>query len=263
MRRPRGVGAQSVPLKWQKYLLLLRFDLLEASELRSNIRRYAWGCLSDFFEDLRDECAVAAAGLETYLYVIKLVPFDGVGQLPNFRLTVRPGSGQTDLDTSFKELEVFIRRNSWRPDEVWWCRTDVSAKHASVAGRMAIQTGGSSVGQIIEHVSRASPRLIETLRRGDASVFYVRARRATWGFHWRAEEVVCPQEASREEETHQFRTTCAGLEALRDRIVTFCEQLEEVGMRSYSLEYKHVSGSLSIIDWDTQDDRAVLARLIG
>lgn len=264
LQRPyrRNEPASGAPLKWQKYLLLLRFGLLDESELRTNIRRYAWAERTRFLGDLGAECYSAATGDMTYLYVIKLVPRDGVGQLANLRLTVRPGDSRENILGLVLGVERFVTCAPQTLDEVWWCRTDVSPGRVSVAGRILFQTGGVTVEQIIEHVSKASPRLIETMSLGVSDVFYARACRTEWGFRWREEEIVSPISSDRVEETEQFRLTCLAIEAMGGRIRPFCCQLEDIGMNSYSLEYKKVGEVLSIIDWDTWDDRTVLERIL-
>jgi hypothetical protein len=254
-------AALGSPLKWQKYLLLLRFDLLDPSELQENIRRYRGMDQTAFLQALQHECVLAAAGDKTFLYVIKLVKSDSVGQLPNYRVRITPGTTEAGVERAIEAVQGFLASGSRAPDEIWWCRTDVTKRSASVAGRLLCQVGGVRVEQVIEHVSRASPRLIETVRIDRPEVFYLRARRPAWGFRWREDEIASPHGTDQEMEVTQFRSTARKIEALRGRLERLAAEIESTGLTSYSFEYKQVGSKLTIIDWDTADDRVVLARL--
>ena len=49
------------------------------------------------------------------------------------------------------------------------------------------------------------------------------------------------------------------IEQEREKIAAFCEFLDSFSFKAYSLEYKIVASQLKIIDWDTPNDRQVLA----
>ena len=49
------------------------------------------------------------------------------------------------------------------------------------------------------------------------------------------------------------------VEQEREKIATFCEFLDSFSFKAYSREYKIVASKLKIIDWDTPNDKRVLA----
>ena len=49
------------------------------------------------------------------------------------------------------------------------------------------------------------------------------------------------------------------IEQEKEKIAAFCAFLDSFSFKAYSLEYKIVGSQLKIIDWDTPNDRQVLA----
>ena len=76
----------AVPLKWRKYLALVDFGFITADELGTEIRRYRRSELRRFVSDIRSEIRQERRQGFRSLYVVKLVPADLPGQLPNLRL---------------------------------------------------------------------------------------------------------------------------------------------------------------------------------
>jgi len=57
----------------------------------------------------------------------------------------------------------------------------------------------------------------------------------------------------------EFYESMRMFEREREQISTFLSFLDSFGFRAYSIEYKIVGSRLNVIDWDTPDDRKVIA----
>jgi len=168
-----NIGAPAVPMKWRKYLALVDFGFVSADELAADIRRYPISevrrLVSDLRSDLRDDLRRARRSF----YVVKLVPVDLPGQLPNFNV---------ERVSQLKELVAFITAHSCENYlEAWYCRTRIDSEVFSVAGRIVFTAANTGGTQIVEQLWRGSPRLLETYS-NDFALPYVRASRYSWGW---------------------------------------------------------------------------------
>jgi hypothetical protein len=183
--------------------------------------------------------------------VVKLVPADLPGQLPNFRL---------DRSSQLKQLVAFLDAHRGENHlEAWYCRTRIDPEVFSVAGRivfMAADTGGT---QIVEQLWRGSPRLLETYS-NDFGLPYVRASRYSWGWPYSIEHVHLPRKSalSNLQLRSEFGYSMRCMEQEREKIEMFCAFLDSFSFKAYSIEYKIVASQLRIIDWDTPNDKLVL-----
>ncbi len=240
------------PTKWRKYLLLVQTGVCSLDWLEQEIRRYSAKDEGLLLADLERELRKDLREKQTALYVLKIVPRWQNRQLLNLRLS------------SVKELAGVSRflSRAGPGDECWFCRTSMPAIGVSVAGRLAITAGGGQRHQVLEQVWHCSPRLIESYEPGFAFP-YLRASRSSWGRRYLVEELHAPQPSSESAESllADFLRVAREIEVARPRIEGLCEYLEERGCLVYSLEYKLSEGRLRVIDWDTENDWAVLERL--
>jgi hypothetical protein len=251
LRSHRSELMPAVPLKWRKYLALVDFGLASANELAADIRRYpiskAHRLVSDLGSDLGDDARQSRRSF----YVVKLVPADLPGQLPNFRV---------ERSSQLKPLTAFLAAHSKENYlEAWYCRTRIDAEVFSVAGRIVFSAADSGRTQLTEQLWRASPRQLETY--SDDFVFpYVRASRYSWGWPYSIEHVHLPRKSalSNSQLHSEFGYSMQCIEQEREKIETFCAFLDSFSFKAYSLEYKIVASQLKIIDWDTPDDQRVL-----
>lgn len=237
------------PLKWQKYLLLVGFGLTNIEELHRQINRVRWESRWQLFDELSDRLP-DGADATTEFTVIKLVTMHNVGQLENIQLMTR--SNLAKLRRAFNERRSDIA-------EVWACRTRVGSNVSSVAGRLAVSTTLEPFGQCVEQVWQCSPRMLEKV--GDGFKFpYVRAHRDSWGRAYVIDDVYLPRGWRRRNELirREFSDSVRALERSRERMEELGDLIEGIGITSYSFEYKVISGHVTIIDWDTSDDREVL-----
>jgi hypothetical protein len=246
-----NIGVSAVPLKWRKYLALVDFGFVSADELAADIRRYriseARRLVSDLRSDIRDDFRRARRSF----YVVKLVPADLPGQLPNFNV---------ERVSQLKPLVAFLTAHSAETYlEAWYCRTRIDSEVFSVAGRIVFGAANTGRTQLVEQLWRGSPRLLETYS-DDFALPYVRASRYSWGWPYAIEHVHLPRKSalSNLQLRSEFGYSMRCIEQEKEKIATFCGFLDSFAFKAYSLEYKIVASQLKIIDWDTPNDRRVL-----
>jgi hypothetical protein len=247
-----NIDVPAVPMKWRKYLALVDFGFVSADELAAEIRRYRISKVRRLVSDLRSDLQDDSRRARRSFYVVKLVPADLPGQLPNFNV---------ERVSQLKQLAAFLAAHSGENYlEAWYCRTRIDPEVFSVSGRIvfcAANTGGT---QIVEQLWRASPRLLETYS-NDFAFPYVRASRYSWGWPYSIEHVHLPQKSalSHLQLQSEFGYSMRYIEQEREKLAAFCTFLDSFSFKAYSLEYKIVASQLRIIDWDTPNDRRVLA----
>lgn len=248
--------ADPLPLKWRKYLALVDFGFITADELGAEIRRYSRDDLHRLVSDMHSDIRQERRQGRRSIYVVKLVPADLPGQLPNFRL---------EDSSELKQLPRFLRSHEKGNHlEAWYCRTRIDSDVFSVAGRIVFTTAINGKTQILEQLWRGSPRLLETYSNNFAFP-YVRASRHSWGWPYSIDHIhlpkVLPLDPSHLRSEFGYSMRC--LEQERDKIEAFCAFLDSFSFKAYSLEYKIVGAQVRFIDWDTPSDARVLRSLEG
>jgi len=240
-----------VPVKWKKYLILVDFGLISLEELTAEISRYPYSATGRLIHDLNRDIRRESKENRKNLYVIKLVSPDRQGQLPNFRVETQSELGG---------LQNFLGASkSGEFTEVWFCRTRVDRDIFSVAGRLVFTNDAACYTQLVEQVWRSSPRLLEQFSSA-LPCPYVRAVRHGWGWPYSIEKVHLPKnwEITSDELAREFSSSLRILEEAREKIETFVSFLDSFSFAAYSLEYKIIGSRLSVIDWDTPNDRKVI-----
>lgn len=243
--------SDSEPLKWTKYLLLVQFGFIEREELEQDIRRYRRSeerhVIRDIGADLRAERKMGCR----FLYVIKLVSIGLSGRLPNFRVET--------LQDLRKVPRFFADHDKGDHAEIWFCRTRVDDNVFSVAGRFVFTPGDSDREHSVEQVWRCSPRLLEEMS-ASLRFPYLRASRYSWGWPYSIEDVRIPKHWTLDRPTlvAEFLWSMRLFERQRESVEIFLAFLDSFAFRAYSLEYKIVGPKLSIIDWDTPDDKLIV-----
>ncbi len=246
-----NIGVPVVPLKWRKYLALVDFGFQSADELAAEIRRYPRSKVHRLVSDIRSDIRHDSRRARRSLYVVKLVPADLQGQLPNFRI---------DRASQLQQLVAFLTAHRGvNYVEAWYCRTRIDSEVLSVAGRIVFTAANTGGTQIVEQLWRGSPRLLETYS-NDFEFPYVRASRYSWGWPYSIEHVHRPRKSalSSLQLRSEFGYAMRCIEQEREKIEAFCIFLDSFSFKAYSLEYKIVASQLKIIDWDTPNDRRVL-----
>src|SRR6202790_5832770 len=98
-----NIRVPAVPMKWRKYLSLVDFVFQSADELAADIRRYRISEVRRLVSDLRSDIRDDSRRARRSFYVVKLVPADLPGQLPNFNV---------ERSSQLKQLPPFLRVNS-------------------------------------------------------------------------------------------------------------------------------------------------------
>jgi len=248
------IASGSPPQKWLKYELLDLFGLTDIAYLRKAIHRMPRSEHAAFFSRLSQAVRAAAQqGSPETLFVVKFVPKRRAMMLPNVRV-----SCIADL----QDVKRAIRDGAADYEELWFCRTNVSTRSLSVAGRVVVDSTAGSNAHVIEQVWRCSPRLIETLSPAFPYPF-VRARRLGWGWSTRIDQIHLPSSApeSRAVLLQQLRAALLKLNEVRDQLELFSDAIAALGL-PVCLEYKVEGRRLQIIDWDTPNDSLVLAELL-
>ena len=246
-----NIGVTAVPLKWRKYLALVDFGFVSADELAADIRRYRISQVRRLVSDLRSDIRDDLRRARRSFYVVKLVPADLPGQLPNFNV---------ERVSQLKQLVAFLNAHSGETYlEAWYCRTRIDSEVFSVAGRIVFGAAKTGRTQLVEQLWRGSPRLLETYS-DDFALPYVRASRYSWGWPYSIEHVHLPRKSalSNLQLQSEFGYSMRCIEHEREKIAAFCTFLDSFSFKAYSLEYKIVASQLKIIDWDTPNDRRVL-----
>jgi hypothetical protein len=247
-----NIGVPRVPMKWRKYLALVDFGFVSADELAEEIRRYRISKVRQLVSDLRSDLGDDVRRGRRSFYVVKLVPADLPGQLPNFNL---------ERSSQLKQLAGFLAAHRSEDYlEVWYCRTRIDPDVFSVAGRIVFSAGDAEKTQILEQLWRGSPRKLE-IYSDDFAFPYVRGSRYSWGWPYSIEHVHLPpkSELSRLQLQTEFGYSVRCIEQEKEKIAAFCRFLDSFAFKAYSLEYKIVGSRFRIIDWDTPNDERVLA----
>ena len=249
----------ATPLKWRKYLALVDFGFISADELAADIRRYPKSEVRRLVSDIRSEIRHESRRARRSLYVVKLVPADLPGQLPNFNV---------ERSSQLKQLVAFLAAHrGGNHIEAWYCSTRMDSEVFSVAGRIVFSAADTGKTQLVEQLWRGSPRLLQTYSR-DFAFPYVRASRYSWGWPYTIEHIHRPPIPARKSPRKpalsnvqlqsEFAYAMGCIEQEREKIVRFCKFLDSFSFKAYSLEYKIVASQLRIIDWDTPNDKRVL-----
>lgn len=241
--------SQPSPQKWQKYSLLVDFDLVKQAYLQERIHRFAWADRNTVLQMLRVD--VAQFGGKQFI-VVKLVPAHLGHQLPNHRIY-----SPADLGS----LEAAFAASASEFIEVWFCRTFVNPTGLNGSGRLVIDERAGPGGHSIEQVWNCSPRLLQHFDANFAFP-YVRATSVGWGWRPVIQDLFIPPglDLSAEELSTDFFRTQGMLLAKRAPLERLQRFVEECGLSVMSFEFKVEADRLHIIDWDTACDAVVLSR---
>lgn len=238
------------PLKWLKYVLLGRLGLRPLHELGKEIKRFPVLNWAEAQEQCIELLINAKQQQQQILVVIKLVPMDSAGQLPNFRIT-----GMEAVASAFRNA-----RAACRPifKEMWLCGSAIDVGGLNLAGRITLPGFNSTASSIIEVVWYTSPRLIENL---DVSTFpypYLRAQRLFGRSNYQVEQLHIPTSSavngivSQKELLDEFAWIMKQIFFHREKIADLEAIVANAGANELSLEFKSDNGNFRFIDWDTE-----------
>src|SRR5215470_6518842 len=132
LRTCRSEIVPAAPLKWRKYLTLIDFGFVSEDELAADIRRYRISRVHRIVSYIASDLRYDSRRARCSFYVVKLVPADLPGQLPNFVI---------ERTSQLKQLVAFLAaRMAGNYLEAWYCRTRIDPRVFSVAGRIVFTT---------------------------------------------------------------------------------------------------------------------------
>lgn len=244
------VELNKLPLKWLKYLLLARLGLRSMQGLKQDIHRFpitGWILAKEYCDGL---LTIAKKDEITVLLVVKLIPMDRAGQLPNFRIT--------SLDHLNQTFEALKSSLSPEYQEVWVCQTIIDHNTSSFAGRLTIPGHKNYSASWLEIVWFTSPRMLESVDWDNSSFPSLRSFRAVDGFRFQIEKFHIPQNTIfGYEGTHQ--RCLQDFMWLKYKIAEYKEKIDALeaivaaaGAKELCLEFKVDNGQFRFIDWDTE-----------
>jgi len=248
-RRPvQSDKFSGAPRKWRKYLLLSMFGLTSEQQLNKSIKRFAFADLDTCRRSLRDALEKSKT---TTMAVVKLVPMQESGRLPNY--IVRKA---VDIQEAFSLIQKRSHEN-WV--EIWYCLNDVSVEKFSVGGRFIPDPIQHAAIQTLEQVWHTSPRLIEQLSEG-VSFPYIRSERVGFEQRLTITAMFIPPGYPIDEARirGEYLAVLKFIGDTKEAWETFVAYLSGKGVRAISLEYKVDNGEFSFIDWDSDDDARVI-----
>jgi hypothetical protein len=240
---------ETEPLKWLKYILLGRLELRNISDLSSEIIRFPIDCIPKVQQYCIRRLENANTKGKNILLVIKLVPLDLAGHLPNTRIT-----SPEDIENAFKMIE-----KSHKPShkEIWVCESLTEMGKLNFGGRYILPSS-KSLSSILEVVWYASPRLLEEINFELFPYPYLRARAEYGTRMYKIEELRIPKEIATLQITTQsqllqeFKWLLSKIYSYREKISDLEAILNAAGARELSLEFKSDDGHFRFIDWDTE-----------
>lgn len=231
--------------------MLVQYGFIKLEELERDIRRYGRSEERQVIRDIRSDLRSEQQRGRRHLYVIKLVSIDLAGRLPNFRVE--------SLEDLKQVSRFFADHEQDNHVEIWFCRTRVDDNVFSVAGRFVFTPCDSDQEQSVEQMWCCSPRLLEQVSES-IRYPYLRASRYSWGWPYSIEDVRIPTSWNIDQPglEKEFLWSMRLFEREREPAEAFLAFLDSFALRAYSIEYKIVGSKLTIIDWDTPDDRLIV-----
>lgn len=232
--------------KWNKKEILIKYNLSTLQEIQEQTKVYCKSDLDRLFTDLLE---FFQRNRKRYVYIIKLVPQELRPKLKNYLLF-----DEEDL-LSFKETVTC----DYSYKEIWCCSNVLNQTNAY--GRLYLGDGiYADYRHTMEIVLGNTARLIEKVS-GDDQIPYIYAERAGWGRHYNIKNRFWNRQTP--EELRKLLSFAARtIEDRKKMIEEFSESLFGIEIHSLCLEFIIQNNTLTFIDWDTENDREVLNRLL-
>ena len=231
--------------KWRKKELLMEYGLSTPEEIQAQTKIYRKSETSVLFSDL---LRMFDSQRQRYVYIIKLVPVELRPKLKNYLLQDK------------KELFLLKKMlaSDYSYEEIWCCKNPLD--ETNIYGRYFLGDGiHTDYKHTIEIVLGNTARLIEKVTMNN-SIPYIQAERTGWGRSYIVKNN-CQHQYSPEMKVQLLSSACF-IEKKREKIEFFAESLFKVGIYSLCLEFVIQNHQMILIDWDTEDDRKALNRLL-
>ena len=241
---------QEIPNKWKKHLVLVEFGLKKQEELEKEIHRYSTVQIKKLIEDIKGELIHKP---DSGMYIVSFIPSQDYYKLPNFCI-----SSEEDLE----ELKARIDEDFFnRFSEVWYCKKPIEKGNDVITGRISLDNrewlNSIKHSHSVEQVWNCSHREIESFNK-DSDVIYLRASREGWGRHYNIDDLKVPSIEYKDKVIKGFGQTVKNIEENKEKIESFQNYLNQIGIQELCLEYMLSRKGFSFIDWDTSNDRKVI-----
>lgn len=135
--------------------------------------------------------------------------------------------------------------------ELWICIKEEISN--GVSGRIAFDWKSGYENQFVELIAGTYPRKLEAVNCGEDSI-------CIWErHHWNTRYKLL-QDASICDITTKYYLL-GEIERRRQYLDSFCQFARHVGILSISFDYVINAGKMTIIDWDSEDDIAVISKI--
>lgn len=231
---------KKVPKKYEKHKLLVLFGLKTQEELDEDLARYDVRDIqklkSDILVDMKNNAIPST-------YIVSIIPQNEFFKLPN-KIIKSP----EDLEN----LDESIEGNS-NVVELWRFKKE----NEGVIGRFLIT---QSDLQIVEQVLSTNHRDIEFYN-DEKEIPMIRASREHWKTAYDFDKINGISEEDKEKKKAEFISAIIEIERNREKIELLREMCLKIGVAELALEYKVDSKGFKFIDWDTSNDKKVLANI--
>ncbi len=234
--------------KWFKQQILIDFHLRDAESFKQNISIFDKNQINEVMVFIVNQKRQEAETKKLY-FIIILVPLKQEFHLRNIVI-----KEETDVNHICERLS---RQNSY--SEIWVCTNWVDARE-NFSGRFCIEQLNGVENHILEIVENDIPRSVEKIEcyfekkyeKETNDYNYVRNR---WSTRFKQRE-------DQYEKNVMNKATiqiCQEIERKREQIDFLFNCLANIGIKNLSLDFRFQNGKLEFIDWDTENDKGVIA----
>lgn len=243
------------PIKWKKYKILTYFKLRDYDNLVNEVKRYKSKDIKNLILDIKE-----SMNDNDILYVIQLIKNYQLVNIPNRRIRTIE-----DLRCFANEVEQNNLCNKY--DEIWYNKTQINENNRSVLGRVSFSTLIDR--QILEQIWNSSPRILNEVSFSsqvddEYDLTYWHAEREKWNKEFETKRMYPKNISSKELDIYEIdkQYTIKKIQFYRKEIEAFREYLKLIGIREFSLEYKMDNDQFRFIDFDSDNDKLVINRVI-
>lgn len=236
--------------KWNKQQILMDFNIRDMASFEENVKIFNKNEKKEVNDFIVEQKYRYCNCSELY-FVLILVPIEHRYKLKNIVIKGEIATNQI-YDLLMKDYLY---------SEIWVC-TNLLKIEESFSGRFCINSLKGANSHILEIIKDDTPRLIEKIecyqkKKDENQVEYYLYSRDYWGMRYNEYSEwsggMCDE----------YIQICKAIESKRERIEQFYSYLEEIGIINLSLDFRYRNRKLEFIDWDTENDKRVIAYLIG
>lgn len=232
---------EEISNKYKKHLLLVLFGFKSQEDLDAELTRYSIHDIEKLEQDILEKFKIDQ---KSKSYLISLIPRNKALKLPN-----RTISTPEDLIG----LKEFIQANP-NTMEIW----QFEKANDGIIGRFVINSDDE---QILEQIWSPNHRQLENYN-SNSDIPLIRASRQRWYTRYSIDNARNIPVSSKEDYMQSFFLAIQEIERNREKIEIMQEIFLKYGVNQLSLEYRLDNRGFSFIDWDSSNDKKILANLL-